>query len=63
MTEGTDYCRRSSTYQTRKSQAEGDFTNEFLDDKEFETKITIKWNNRGSPKQRQLTKSDIVKSQ
>ena len=36
MTEGTDYCRRSSTCQTRKSQAEGDFTDEFLDDDEFE---------------------------
>jgi hypothetical protein len=45
------------------SQAEGDFTDEFLDDEEFETKITIKWNNSGSPKQRQLTKGDIVKSQ
>lgn len=36
MTEGTDYCRRSSTYQRRKSQAEGDFTDEFLDAEEFE---------------------------
>jgi|GEM_PF-3985681 len=36
MTEGTDYCRRSSSCETRKSQAEGDFTDEFIDDEESE---------------------------
>jgi hypothetical protein len=36
MTEGIDYSRTSSKCQTRKSQAEGDFTDEFLDDEEFE---------------------------
>ncbi len=35
MTEETEYCRRSSTCQTRK-RVRRDFTDEFLDDEEFE---------------------------
>ncbi|MGC2668568.1 MAG: hypothetical protein WA220_05230 [Candidatus Nitrosopolaris sp.] len=36
MNERTEYCGRSSSCETRKSQAEGDYTDEFLDDEGFE---------------------------
>ncbi|MGB7954827.1 MAG: hypothetical protein WCF23_12680 [Candidatus Nitrosopolaris sp.] len=41
MTEGTDHCRRSSTCQTRK-RVRRDFTDEFLDDEEFEDDVNDK---------------------
>jgi len=64
MTEGTDYCRRSSSCETRKRvRRKGILQTNLLMKKNLRTKITIMRNNRGSHKQRQLTKSDIVKSQ
>jgi hypothetical protein len=58
MTEGTDYCRSGSRVRRK-----GILQTNLLMTKNLRTKITIMRNNRGSHKQRQLTKSDIVKSQ
>jgi hypothetical protein len=46
-----------------KEERHGISQTNFLMTKNLRTMIIIMWNNRGSPKQRQLTKSDIVRSQ